>query len=343
MNTRTIGLIGAGAIINSHVEALHIVGDFKVVSVCDVIRERAEDVASEFDGCKVYTDYRRVLETSPDVVLLALPHHLHCPISCEALRAGCHVAVEKPMAIGPGECREMLETAAETGCVLYVAESASYGKGQVLTGEKFRRGLLGRFFTGCVIDNRYYDLVHRPAWGLTIKGSGGGMFANVGVHRLAQTRACLPGLVPRTVSGWVSRFPRHEVEACTSGLVKYSDGGAVHYENTGYFGRAPFGKTIHFVFEEGIVAWDAGKWMIFNEDAGGLREEPLEPEDPTYVPFYRQFARILEGETDYRPKAYEYAVDTALAHAMYASSRAGKEINLLEPPWDLTDLEYLRP
>ncbi|MBT3275378.1 MAG: Gfo/Idh/MocA family oxidoreductase [Spirochaetales bacterium] len=342
MSAYSIGIIGTGAIISSHVEALRSVPGYKVIAACDIVRKNAEKVAIEFDGCKVYTDYQQLLQLQPDVVLVALPHNLHCRISCDALRAGCHVVVEKPMATSAAECREMLETANENGRILYVSDSASYGKGQLLTGKKFQEGLLGRYFTGCVIGNRTYDLRNRPAWGLSVKGSGGGMFANVGVHRLAIARACIPGLVPRTVSGWVSRLPQHEIEACTSAIVKYDGGGAMHYENTGYFGAAPFGKTMHFIFEEGIVAWEDRKWMIYNEGTGGLHEETLEPVEPVYVPFYRHFTRILEGDSDYRPKVYEYAVDTALAHAIYASSRAGNEINVLEPPWDLTDLQYLR-
>ena len=239
MSTYSIGIIGAGAIISSHVEALHSVPGYNIISACDLDRENAEKVAIQFDGCETHTDYQQVLQRQPDIVVLALPHNLHCRISCEALRAGCHVVVEKPLATSPGECREMLETAKDCGRTLYVSESASFAKGQMLTGEKFKQGLLGRFFTGCVIDNRRYDMQNRPAWGLSVKGSGGGLFANVGVHRLAITRACLPGLVPRTVSGWVSHMPQHEIEACTSGLVKYEGGGAMHYENTGYFGKAP--------------------------------------------------------------------------------------------------------
>ena len=125
---------------------------------------------------------------------------------------------------------------------------------------------MGRFFTGCEIDSRGYTFDTRPAWGMSVKGSGGGLFANVGVHRLAIARSCLPDLVPRTVSGWVSYLPQYEIEACASGLVKYDSGGAMHYENTGYFGPAPFGRTTHFIFEEGIVSWEEGKWMIFNEN-----------------------------------------------------------------------------
>lgn len=341
MSTYTLGIVGAGAIIRRHVEALHEVDGYRVVAVCDTVRNRAEQVAQEFDGAAAHTDIQEVLDARPDIVVLALPHHLHRPVACRALHAGCHVVVEKPMATSPEECRDMLETAHRCGRVLYVSEIASYGRAQVLTGEKYRQGLLGRFFTGCIIDNRVYDMKTRPAWGLSVVGSGGGLFANVGVHRLAIARACLPGLAPRSVSGWVARLPGHEIEACTSGIVKYDGGGVMHYENTGYFGKAPFGKTIHFVFEEGIVAWDEGKWMIYNDRRGGLTEEALEPDEPGYIPFYRRFWEILNGETDYRPRVYEYAVDTAIAHAMYASARATKEINVLEPPWDVTDLQYL--
>lgn len=341
MSVHTIGLIGAGEVIDRHVEALQVVKGLSVVAVCDVQKDRAERIAAQFPDSRAYTEYRDVFDLCPDVVVLCLPHNLHCRIACEGLNAGCNVVVEKPMAVSPAECRRMLETAAALGKLLYVAESSTYSPGPILTGNKYAKGLLGRFFTGCVVDNRSYDLVNRPAWGLSVKGSGGGLFANVGSHRLAIARACLPGLEPRTVSGWISHMPGHEIEACASGIVKYSGGGAMHYENTGYFGKAPFGNTIHFVFETGIVAWDDRKWMIYNEHTGGLHEEELEPDDAPYIGFYRRLCRILEGDNEYRPKAWEYAVDIAIAHALYTSSKAGTAINLFEPPWDLTDLQYL--
>ncbi len=53
--------------------------------------------------------------------------------------------------------------------------------------------------------------------------------------------------------------------------------------------------------------------------------------------YYRRLHRI-QGDIDFRPQAWEYAVDAAIARGLYASSESGREINLLEPPRDLTDL-----
>ena len=72
---------------------------------------RAEPIAEQY-GCEVVSEYRDLLKR-PDisVVMLGLPNHLHAPISIEALAAGKHVFVEKPIANTLAETDAMLETA----------------------------------------------------------------------------------------------------------------------------------------------------------------------------------------------------------------------------------------
>ena len=74
----------------------------------------------------------------------------------------------------------------------------------------------------------------------------------VGLHRLAQTRACVPGPArpgpaPCAVSDAVSRLAKYPVEACTSALVRYHGGGAMHYEEMGDVARPSWWPlTTHF-------------------------------------------------------------------------------------------------
>ena len=63
--------------------------------------------------------YRDLLAEGADVAVVALPHHLHCEVAVAALQAGCHVLVEKPLAVSVSvsvsvsveQCRTMLQAA----------------------------------------------------------------------------------------------------------------------------------------------------------------------------------------------------------------------------------------
>jgi len=232
----TVGFIGAGTIISSHARTVQAHPDFKLVSICDISESHLKKRMQELDiHARPFTDYHRLLEDPPDVVLVAVPHGLHCRVTIDAFRAGCHVLVEKPMAVSVDECNRMLEAATQHQRQLIVSEQASFHPGAVLTGQKFLAGDLGRFFMGSRVGQKPYFSESRPAWFLDPAMSGGGMFANVGMHLLAAGRACLPGLTPLSVSASVSHVPEYEIEACTSMLVRYEGGGAMHYADIGYY------------------------------------------------------------------------------------------------------------
>jgi hypothetical protein len=162
------------------------------------------------------------------------------------------------------------------------------------------------------------------------------MFSNVGLHRLGVARACLPGLTPVSVSASVSHVPDYRVEACTSALVRYGEGGAMLYEEVGYYPRpAWLNVGTHFIVEEGIVGWDEKAWRVVKRN-GEQVEEALPPAGEGYGPVYANLLKALRGE-DYGPRAWEYGVDTGIAHAAYASARGGREIDLTRPPWAIDE------
>jgi len=328
--TYSIGIIGLGNIFNGHLTAIRDRKELKISAICDcnadLLRRRENEI-----GCKGYTDYREMLEKPPDVVLVALPHGLHCQVTVAALESGCHVIVEKPMAVSVDECRLMLAAAKKANRYFNVTDGAAYAPGPLKTGEMFRKGLLGRFFTGTFINARGYFHKGRPAWFLDPKMSGGGMFSNVGLHRMAATRTCLPGLNAVSVSASVMHIPEYQVEACTSALVRYAEGGAMHYEEVGYFLKASWLQTNnHYIFENGMVTFDENIWRMATPDRSTI-EETLPPRQEDGV--YADLLRGIQGEKIRGPQAWEYAVDTSIAQAAYASSKSGHEIDLTSPEW----------
>ena len=305
--------------------------DFDITAICDADPARVEAWQQRVGG-RGFTRHTDLLEAPPDVVVVALPHALHGVVSVEAMGAGCHVIVEKPMATTVEDLRSMLKTACDRRRALIVSETGSFEPGVVETGRRYARGDLGRFLTGSSINARRYFNSDRPQWFLDSQASGGGMFGNVGLHRLANARGCLPGAIPASVTAAVAHVPEHAVEACTSALVRYRDGGSMLYEEVGYFERPPWlNGGRHFIFEKGMVSWDDTTWRMMPRDGAEITRD-LPPAETTYASVYRNLLLAIDGQPC-APETRELAQDAAIAQAAYESGRTGRDVDLGSEDW----------
>lgn len=98
-----------------------------LIACCDVHRKNAENFAKvqkERKGrdCKVYTDYRELLEkeNGVDVVTIGTPDHWHVKIAIEAMKAGKHVYCEKPLTLTIGEGQVVQEAVKKYGKIFQV-------------------------------------------------------------------------------------------------------------------------------------------------------------------------------------------------------------------------------
>ena len=120
-------VVGAGGIAGAWFPPLA-AEDIDVVGVVDLNLETAAGRIKEYSlDCKPSTDLGATLRrTKPDFVLdLTIPE-AHCKVTCMALRAGCHVIGEKPMAASMAEARRMVKTAEETGKLYMVSQSSRW-------------------------------------------------------------------------------------------------------------------------------------------------------------------------------------------------------------------------
>lgn len=122
-----VGVIGTGLI--AQVMHLHFLRElaerFEIAAVCDISRESAERCAQAYDVAAVYTDWHEMLKEPLDAVMI-LTSGSHAPIAIEAVRAGLHVFVEKPMCFSAEEGKEMVAEAAKAGVVLMVGYPKRY-------------------------------------------------------------------------------------------------------------------------------------------------------------------------------------------------------------------------
>ena len=72
------------------------------------------------EGFHVYQSLEEILaDPEVDIVLIAVPNHLHAEIAIKAMRAGKHVLCEKPVTPTSAELEEVLKVSKETGMVFY--------------------------------------------------------------------------------------------------------------------------------------------------------------------------------------------------------------------------------
>lgn len=115
-----IGLLGAGYICEAHAKALNSIPDVEIVAVCDRARDKAATAARKFGIPEIYTSLDEMLGSAVNVVHVLLPPDLHFEASQRILESGRHVFLEKPMALGSAECRELANLASEKNLKLAV-------------------------------------------------------------------------------------------------------------------------------------------------------------------------------------------------------------------------------
>ncbi len=86
--------------------------DVQIMAVCDVFGEKCDRAAAAANGAARAADHRRVIERKDvDAVVVATPDHWHAPICVDAMNAGKHVYVEKPLTFRRGEGRAVIRAA----------------------------------------------------------------------------------------------------------------------------------------------------------------------------------------------------------------------------------------
>jgi UDP-N-acetylglucosamine 3-dehydrogenase len=115
-------VIGLGAMGSNHVRVLHELqeeGKMKLVGVADIMEDIARDVAEKY-GVEWFTDYKRLLKKKPDFVVVSVPTKLHREVAEDAVKKGCHILVEKPIAHTISEARKIVKIAKKGGVRLMV-------------------------------------------------------------------------------------------------------------------------------------------------------------------------------------------------------------------------------
>ncbi|WP_276356213.1 Gfo/Idh/MocA family protein [Cohnella caldifontis] len=219
-----VAVIGSGAISRAHIESyLRFRDRCTIAAICDIYPEKAEELRKQYGlDARILKDYAELLREDIDLVSVCTPPYTHADITVDALNAGKHVVVEKPMASSLEECDRMNAAAAASGKILSVVSQNRFGDGIQKLKRALDSGLAGRI-VHAQVDSYwwrgyvYYDLWWRGTW----EKEGGGCTLNHAVHHIDMLQ-WLMGM-PEQVTAVMSNTAHDnaEVEDLSIAILKY--------------------------------------------------------------------------------------------------------------------------
>lgn len=174
-----VGLIGLGEIGQVHLAGLRESEHVARVAICDV----DEDLAARSRIDEQVADSLGEMLADDDIgaIDICLPHHLHAPFALEAIAAGRHVLLEKPMAMSTAECAGIVSAAEAAGVEVGVSHNQLFYEPHRRVFDLLADGELGDLRAvraRLAIGGKY------GAWRSEPSKAGGGLLMDAGVHRV---------------------------------------------------------------------------------------------------------------------------------------------------------------
>lgn len=205
----------------------------QLAGACDVSQEKRRAFEERF-GAPATKDFS-VLCADPriEVIYIATPHETHHQLALQALQAGKHVLVEKPMTINVREARELLVATQDSGKSIVVGPSHSYDVPIIETMQLLSSGKYGR--VGMINAQYYTDFVFRPRRPDELDTRrGGGAIYSQGAHH-ADIILGLSGSPARGVYARLGNIDeRRSCDGAYSALIDFENGSFASLTYSGY-------------------------------------------------------------------------------------------------------------
>lgn len=213
-----VGLLGCGSQGRYLTEALHCTGLGTVVAGADP-SEAARDKAREQFGLRVYEDVAELLATEQlDAAIVATIHDQLQPVAMQAVNAGLHAFVEKPLALTAAEAQVLVDAAAAKQVKLMVGYALRCKPERVLMKKLLSEGVIGS-----PVSASAGQMIGNMGGWLGQKEHGGGPLMYVGSHALDNLLWMVDDEVTRVYAEVIDK-PDSDVEAEVALTLRFKSG-----------------------------------------------------------------------------------------------------------------------
>ena len=292
-------LVGLGEIGQHHLAAIRACADAQLVAICDLDGDLVKTSLGE--GEAGHTELAEMLATHElDALDICLPHSLHLEAGLAGIEAGCHVLLEKPVAVDLESCDRLISAARAAGVQIAVSHNQLFFGPHQRLFELVDSGALGSLrnvYARLWIADRYRGWREDPAI------VGGGLLMDAGVHRVYLLRA-----IGGPVAAVTATMDTPRAEESFTVTVEFASGATGVIQASYYAPGGVFDDRIDVVGTEGVASV-AGCEAYFE---GDLRDEP-------------QLRVRIEGEWREEPvsDSWEASLQTSVGQALQAFATGG--------------------
>jgi predicted dehydrogenase len=283
----SVALVGNGVIATNHVLALAAHGGARVTALVDPKPEARAAIArvvAERTDWAAPAEFGSLTEAlaagAPDLVVIVTPSGTHVELALEAVAAGAHVVVEKPLDTTVGKAlplRDAARAASARGQVVSVISQHRFDPASVVVADAAHNGRLGRVTSAVATvgwwrSQEYYDSGDwRGTWAL----DGGGSTMNQGVHTVDLLVWFLGNPVAVYAYAASLAHERIEVEDTLAATVRFENGAlAVLHTTTAAFPGLSVRLNVH---------GSKGSALIDRDQLEYFYAEPAEGLDPSVL------------------------------------------------------------
>jgi predicted dehydrogenase len=174
------GIVGAGAVAQSYLQAFERCGEAKVVGVADCRVDAAERIAERM-RCSSYDHVERMIEDCHlDAAIVCTPPVTHPDVCIQLVKSKIHVLCEKPFSIDEEGARKMLDAAKNAGVMLTMASKFRYAEDVIRAKSIVASGVLGDLILFENVFANRVDMATR--WNSRPETAGGGVLIDNGTH-----------------------------------------------------------------------------------------------------------------------------------------------------------------
>ncbi|MDP8257516.1 MAG: Gfo/Idh/MocA family oxidoreductase [Candidatus Alcyoniella australis] len=339
------GLIGSGSISRTHFDALARVPGTQVAAVASRSHSNAEMFAQWKGVPDAYDDYHRILEREDiDVVCVSFPNAYHAPIALEALSAGKHVVLEKPLCNTLAEADALIAAAAEHKRLLMYAEELCFVPRFVRLKQLHAEGAFGSPYMVRQIERHagpYSD------WFFTRSEAGGGAMVDLGCHSIETIRWLLDKPAVRSVYAQIDTVMHHERTQLDDHCIVQIEfeGNVLGVAEASWAKHGGMDSTLELFGDKGVGRAESfsnpgldvfsipGYGMLPDDARGWTRPVVDDVYEHGYVGEFEHFSACVRGDAQPLETAQDGREVLLIMLAAYHSARIGAKVQFpFDPP-----------
>jgi len=345
MKKWNFGIIGAGVIADFHALAIKDINRANLVGVCDIIEERASDLAKKY-SCKAYNSFDELLsEKEIDIVTIATPSGAHAAPTVAAAEMGKHVICEKPLEITLQRIDDMIDAHNQAGTRLGGIFQNRFTDALVPIREALEAKRFGVVtYAGAYVPWWRTEEYYKDSWHGSWDMDGGGALMNQSIHMIDMLCWLMGPVASLQAFANNIGHPQIEAEDTAVAVLKFASGtlGMIYGSTASFPGQLKRleitgTKGTAILVEDSFTAWQFEEEKPQDEQirqkfaktsAAGAVADPVAMSHEKHTLNIESFLKSLEQNSKFEIDGVEARKSVELIQAIYRSAKEQRIIKL---------------